>query len=110
MLDPATTLTTAHDHCSSFAIANANEVQNFGLEVSDSLKQLNTAAARITNKVPTVQTINQIIGALSDQFQAQQLGIQCKIQEQAQATNARFVTLAENATANFNYDYGHCSA
>uniref|UniRef100_A0A915I7U6 Uncharacterized protein n=1 Tax=Romanomermis culicivorax TaxID=13658 RepID=A0A915I7U6_ROMCU len=53
------------------------------------------AAVRITNNVPTVQTIDLIIGAVSDQFQAQQLHVQCEIQEQAQAMNARFAALAK---------------
>uniref|UniRef100_A0A915KSJ1 Uncharacterized protein n=1 Tax=Romanomermis culicivorax TaxID=13658 RepID=A0A915KSJ1_ROMCU len=35
------------------------------------------------------------MGAVSDQFQAQQLCIQCKIQEQTKATNAHFAILAE---------------
>uniref|UniRef100_A0A915JYQ7 Uncharacterized protein n=1 Tax=Romanomermis culicivorax TaxID=13658 RepID=A0A915JYQ7_ROMCU len=39
--------------------------------------------------------IDQIIGPVSDQFQAQQLCVQCEIQEQTKATNARFATLAE---------------
>uniref|UniRef100_A0A915I461 Uncharacterized protein n=1 Tax=Romanomermis culicivorax TaxID=13658 RepID=A0A915I461_ROMCU len=42
-----------------------------------------------------VQTIDQIISAISDQFQAQQIRVQCEIQEQAKATNAHFATLAE---------------
>uniref|UniRef100_A0A915L1W9 Uncharacterized protein n=1 Tax=Romanomermis culicivorax TaxID=13658 RepID=A0A915L1W9_ROMCU len=33
--------------------------------------------------------------AISDQFQAQQLPVQCEIQEQTKATNARFAALAE---------------
>uniref|UniRef100_A0A915KAS0 Uncharacterized protein n=1 Tax=Romanomermis culicivorax TaxID=13658 RepID=A0A915KAS0_ROMCU len=48
----------------------------------DALEQLCTAAPRITNNVPTVQTIDQIIGAISDQFQAQQQSVQPEIQEQ----------------------------
>uniref|UniRef100_A0A915HEM8 Uncharacterized protein n=1 Tax=Romanomermis culicivorax TaxID=13658 RepID=A0A915HEM8_ROMCU len=85
----------ANDHRSSMAIANANEVHNFWLEACNTLKQLSTAAARITNNVPMVQTIDQIIGPLSDQFQARQLCVQCEIQEQVQATNACFRALAE---------------
>uniref|UniRef100_A0A915KNS9 Peptidase A2 domain-containing protein n=1 Tax=Romanomermis culicivorax TaxID=13658 RepID=A0A915KNS9_ROMCU len=42
-----------------------------------------------------VQMIDQIMGAISDQFQAQQLRIQCEIQEQTKAANARFTALAE---------------
>uniref|UniRef100_A0A915JCU7 Uncharacterized protein n=1 Tax=Romanomermis culicivorax TaxID=13658 RepID=A0A915JCU7_ROMCU len=61
----------------------------------DALDLLNTAAGRITNNVPTVQTIDQIIGAVSDQLQAQQLHVQREIQEQTKATNAPFVALAE---------------
>uniref|UniRef100_A0A915JU43 Uncharacterized protein n=1 Tax=Romanomermis culicivorax TaxID=13658 RepID=A0A915JU43_ROMCU len=61
----------------------------------DALEQLNTPTVQITSNVPTVQTIDQIIGAVSDQFQAQQLCMQWEIQEQAQATNARFATLAQ---------------
>uniref|UniRef100_A0A915HWW2 Uncharacterized protein n=1 Tax=Romanomermis culicivorax TaxID=13658 RepID=A0A915HWW2_ROMCU len=57
--------------------------------------RLSTAAAQITNNVPTVQTIDQIIGAISDQFQAQQLRVQREIQEQAKSTNGRFAALAE---------------
>uniref|UniRef100_A0A915IRA2 Uncharacterized protein n=1 Tax=Romanomermis culicivorax TaxID=13658 RepID=A0A915IRA2_ROMCU len=45
--------------------------------------------------MPTVQTIDQIIGAISDQFQAQELGVQWEIQKQVQTMNAQFVTLAE---------------
>uniref|UniRef100_A0A915KPW7 Uncharacterized protein n=1 Tax=Romanomermis culicivorax TaxID=13658 RepID=A0A915KPW7_ROMCU len=73
-LDPAlalaTTIAPAWDHRSSLAIANANKVQNFRLEACDALVQLNMAIARIINNVPTVQTIDQIIGAISNQFQA----------------------------------------
>uniref|UniRef100_A0A915K370 Uncharacterized protein n=1 Tax=Romanomermis culicivorax TaxID=13658 RepID=A0A915K370_ROMCU len=83
------------NHCSSLAIANANKVHNFGIEACDTLEQLSTAAARITNNVPTIQTIDQIIGAISDQYQAQQIHVQCKIQEQAKSTNACFTALAE---------------
>uniref|UniRef100_A0A915L2E0 Uncharacterized protein n=1 Tax=Romanomermis culicivorax TaxID=13658 RepID=A0A915L2E0_ROMCU len=61
----------------------------------------NTAAARITNNVPMVQTIDQIIRTVSDQFQAQQLCVQCKIQEQTKATNAGFAART-NATIDFH--------
>uniref|UniRef100_A0A915L9S3 Uncharacterized protein n=1 Tax=Romanomermis culicivorax TaxID=13658 RepID=A0A915L9S3_ROMCU len=64
-------------------------------KAQDALEQLNTAVARITNNVPTIQTIKQIIGAISNQFQAQQLHIQREIEEPAQAMNACFSTLAE---------------
>uniref|UniRef100_A0A915K309 Uncharacterized protein n=1 Tax=Romanomermis culicivorax TaxID=13658 RepID=A0A915K309_ROMCU len=74
-LAPAATQAPAHDHCSSLATAYTNEVHNFELEVRNALEQLNTAAVRITNNVPTVQTIDQIIGTISDQFQAQQLWV-----------------------------------
>uniref|UniRef100_A0A915IN44 Uncharacterized protein n=1 Tax=Romanomermis culicivorax TaxID=13658 RepID=A0A915IN44_ROMCU len=57
-------------------------------ETRDALDQLSTAAERITNNVPMVQTIDQFIGAVSDQFQAQQIRIQREIQEQTKATNA----------------------
>uniref|UniRef100_A0A915JAU4 CHCH domain-containing protein n=1 Tax=Romanomermis culicivorax TaxID=13658 RepID=A0A915JAU4_ROMCU len=92
---PAATRVSTKNHRSSLAIANANEVQNFRIEARDALDQLSTTAACITNNVPTVQTIDQIIGTISDQFQAQQLRLQCEIQEQTKATNARFATLAE---------------
>uniref|UniRef100_A0A915HZS2 Uncharacterized protein n=1 Tax=Romanomermis culicivorax TaxID=13658 RepID=A0A915HZS2_ROMCU len=95
LLAPATTLTTARNHRSSIAIADANEVKNSQLEAHDALEQLNTTAMRITNNAPTVQTLNQIIGAISDQFQAQQLCIQHEIHEQAQATNTQFTALAK---------------
>uniref|UniRef100_A0A915KSZ5 Uncharacterized protein n=1 Tax=Romanomermis culicivorax TaxID=13658 RepID=A0A915KSZ5_ROMCU len=65
------------------------------IEACDALDQLSTAAAHITNNVPMVQTIDQIIGAVSDQLKAQQLRFQREIQEQAKATNERFATLAE---------------
>uniref|UniRef100_A0A915J4B2 Uncharacterized protein n=1 Tax=Romanomermis culicivorax TaxID=13658 RepID=A0A915J4B2_ROMCU len=39
--------------------------------------------------------IDQIIGVISNQFQAQQLRAQRQIQEQAKATKARFATLEE---------------
>uniref|UniRef100_A0A915HM13 Uncharacterized protein n=1 Tax=Romanomermis culicivorax TaxID=13658 RepID=A0A915HM13_ROMCU len=68
LLAPAATQVNTGDHRSSLAIVNANKVHNFHLEACDALEQLNTAAARITNNVPRVQTID---GAISDQFQAQ---------------------------------------
>uniref|UniRef100_A0A915K4Q5 Uncharacterized protein n=1 Tax=Romanomermis culicivorax TaxID=13658 RepID=A0A915K4Q5_ROMCU len=80
--DPAAIRVSVTNHCSSLAIANANKVHNFRIEAWDALEQLSTAAVRITNNVPTVQTIDQIIGAIFDQFQAQQLRVQRKIQEQ----------------------------
>uniref|UniRef100_A0A915IQT1 Uncharacterized protein n=1 Tax=Romanomermis culicivorax TaxID=13658 RepID=A0A915IQT1_ROMCU len=92
---PATSRASATDHCSSLAIANANEVHNFRIEAHDTLEQLSTAAVRITNNIPTVQTIDHFICAVSDRFQAQQLSIQLEIQEQVQSTNARFTALAE---------------
>uniref|UniRef100_A0A915KHW1 Uncharacterized protein n=1 Tax=Romanomermis culicivorax TaxID=13658 RepID=A0A915KHW1_ROMCU len=92
---PTATPASTTNHRSSLATANAKEVHNFRIEACDTLDQLSTAAARITNNVPTVQTIDQIIGAISDQFQAQQLRVQPEIQEQTKATNARFATLAE---------------
>uniref|UniRef100_A0A915KFP7 Uncharacterized protein n=1 Tax=Romanomermis culicivorax TaxID=13658 RepID=A0A915KFP7_ROMCU len=61
----------------------------------DALDQLSTGAARITNNIPTAQTIDQIMSAISDQFQAQQLRVQREIQEQAKATNTRFAALPE---------------
>uniref|UniRef100_A0A915INA4 Uncharacterized protein n=1 Tax=Romanomermis culicivorax TaxID=13658 RepID=A0A915INA4_ROMCU len=39
------------------------------------------------NNVPTVQTIDQFISAVSDQFQAQQLRLQLEIQEQVKSMN-----------------------
>uniref|UniRef100_A0A915I0A2 Uncharacterized protein n=1 Tax=Romanomermis culicivorax TaxID=13658 RepID=A0A915I0A2_ROMCU len=92
---PAATPALVTNHHSSLAIANTNEVHNFRIEAHNALEQLSTAMARITNNVPTVQTIDQIIGAVSDQFQAQQLCLQCEIQEQVQSINARFAALAE---------------
>uniref|UniRef100_A0A915I5S7 Uncharacterized protein n=1 Tax=Romanomermis culicivorax TaxID=13658 RepID=A0A915I5S7_ROMCU len=92
---PAATRILETNHCSSLAIANANEIHNFPIEARDALDQLSTAPACITNNVPMVQTIDQINGAVSDQFQAQQLSVQQEIQEQAKATKARFATLAE---------------
>uniref|UniRef100_A0A915KCD2 Uncharacterized protein n=1 Tax=Romanomermis culicivorax TaxID=13658 RepID=A0A915KCD2_ROMCU len=68
---------------------------NNHLSTCEALDQLSTAAAQITNNVPTVQTIDQIIGTASDQFQAQQLCVQREIQEQVESTNARFAALAE---------------
>uniref|UniRef100_A0A915KMX9 Uncharacterized protein n=1 Tax=Romanomermis culicivorax TaxID=13658 RepID=A0A915KMX9_ROMCU len=78
---PATTRVLVTDHRSSFTIANANEAHNFRIEARDALEQLSTATAQITNNVPTVQTIDQIIGTVSDRFQAQQLCVQREIQE-----------------------------
>uniref|UniRef100_A0A915HHV2 Uncharacterized protein n=1 Tax=Romanomermis culicivorax TaxID=13658 RepID=A0A915HHV2_ROMCU len=94
-LAPAATIAPACDHCSNLAIANTNGVHNFRLEAGDVHKELNTAASRITNNVSTTQTINQIIGPVSNQFQAQQLPVQCEIQEQVQTMNAHFAALAE---------------
>uniref|UniRef100_A0A915I8L1 Uncharacterized protein n=1 Tax=Romanomermis culicivorax TaxID=13658 RepID=A0A915I8L1_ROMCU len=92
---PAATPASATNHCSSLAITNANEVHNFRIEARNTLDQLSTAAARITNNLPTAQTIDQIISALSDQFQAQQLCVQREIQEQVKSTIARIAALAE---------------
>uniref|UniRef100_A0A915HXL0 Uncharacterized protein n=1 Tax=Romanomermis culicivorax TaxID=13658 RepID=A0A915HXL0_ROMCU len=61
----------------------------------DALEQLNTATARINNNVPTVQNIDQIIGAMSNQLQAQELQVQHRIKEQAQVPNTQFTTLAD---------------
>uniref|UniRef100_A0A915J3M4 Uncharacterized protein n=1 Tax=Romanomermis culicivorax TaxID=13658 RepID=A0A915J3M4_ROMCU len=77
---------------------NVQTMQNTVLKMRtarDVLEQLNTTAARITNNVSTIQTIDQIVSAISDQLQAQQLQVQCKIKEKAQITNARFTALAE---------------
>uniref|UniRef100_A0A915IE95 Uncharacterized protein n=1 Tax=Romanomermis culicivorax TaxID=13658 RepID=A0A915IE95_ROMCU len=93
-LAPVATLAPTCDHCSSLTMANAN-VHNFRLQAHDALEQLNTPAARITNNVPTVQTMDQTIGAISHQFQAQQLCVQHKIQEQVQTTNVHFAPLTE---------------
>uniref|UniRef100_A0A915L490 Uncharacterized protein n=1 Tax=Romanomermis culicivorax TaxID=13658 RepID=A0A915L490_ROMCU len=68
---PAATGAPVTNHRSSLAIANANEVHNLQIEACNALEQLSTATARITNNVPTVQTIDQIIRSISDQFQAQ---------------------------------------
>uniref|UniRef100_A0A915ICB2 Uncharacterized protein n=1 Tax=Romanomermis culicivorax TaxID=13658 RepID=A0A915ICB2_ROMCU len=76
-------------------MANVNEVHNFRIEACNALDQLSTAAGRITNNVPTVQMIDQIIGAVYDQFQAQQLCVQREIQEQMKSTNAHFTALVE---------------
>uniref|UniRef100_A0A915IS43 Uncharacterized protein n=1 Tax=Romanomermis culicivorax TaxID=13658 RepID=A0A915IS43_ROMCU len=76
-------------------MANGNKTHNFRIEARNTLEQLSTAAAQITNHVPTVKTIDQIIILISDQFQAQQLCIQREIQEQVQSINACFTTLAE---------------
>uniref|UniRef100_A0A915HHF1 Uncharacterized protein n=1 Tax=Romanomermis culicivorax TaxID=13658 RepID=A0A915HHF1_ROMCU len=92
---PTATCSSVTNHCSSLAITNANEVHNFRIEAWDALDQLSTAAARITNNVPIVQTIDQIIGTVLDQFQAQQLCVQCEIQEQVKSTDACFAALAE---------------
>uniref|UniRef100_A0A915JEQ9 Uncharacterized protein n=1 Tax=Romanomermis culicivorax TaxID=13658 RepID=A0A915JEQ9_ROMCU len=62
-----------HDHHDSIALANVCEVQKFQLEASDALEQLNTTTVRMTNNVLTVQNIDQIIGTISNQLQAQQL-------------------------------------
>uniref|UniRef100_A0A915J1H5 Uncharacterized protein n=1 Tax=Romanomermis culicivorax TaxID=13658 RepID=A0A915J1H5_ROMCU len=53
----AATQASLTDHRSSLAIANANEVCNFQIEAWDTLEQLSTPAARITNNIPTVQSI-----------------------------------------------------
>uniref|UniRef100_A0A915KC53 Uncharacterized protein n=1 Tax=Romanomermis culicivorax TaxID=13658 RepID=A0A915KC53_ROMCU len=92
---PAVTRAPITNHRSSLAVANTNEVHNFRIEARDVLEQLSTAATWITNNVPTVQTIDQIMGAISDQFQAWQLCVQGDIQEQAKSTNAHFTPLAE---------------
>uniref|UniRef100_A0A915L9V4 Uncharacterized protein n=1 Tax=Romanomermis culicivorax TaxID=13658 RepID=A0A915L9V4_ROMCU len=91
----AATRASTNNHRSSLAITNANEVHNFRIEARDALDQLSTAAAHITTNVPTIQMIDQIISAISDQFQAQQLRVQREIQEQTKATNVRFAALAE---------------
>uniref|UniRef100_A0A915IHX7 Uncharacterized protein n=1 Tax=Romanomermis culicivorax TaxID=13658 RepID=A0A915IHX7_ROMCU len=72
---PATARASVTDHCSSLAIPNANKVHNFRIEALYMLEQLSTAATRITNNLPTVQTIDQIIGTVSNQCQSQQLPI-----------------------------------
>uniref|UniRef100_A0A915I910 Gag protein n=1 Tax=Romanomermis culicivorax TaxID=13658 RepID=A0A915I910_ROMCU len=92
---PAATQASVTNHPSSLEIAKANEVHNFQIEARQALEQLSTTAAWITNNVPTVQTIDQIIGAVSDKFQAQQLCVQGEIQEQVQSTNTHFAALAE---------------
>uniref|UniRef100_A0A915KLJ1 Uncharacterized protein n=1 Tax=Romanomermis culicivorax TaxID=13658 RepID=A0A915KLJ1_ROMCU len=46
-------------------------------------------------KHATLQTIDQIIGAVSYQLQPQQPHVQREIQEQTKATNGRFAALAE---------------
>uniref|UniRef100_A0A915HES5 Gag protein n=1 Tax=Romanomermis culicivorax TaxID=13658 RepID=A0A915HES5_ROMCU len=92
---PAATHAPVTNHRSSLEIAKANQVHNFRIEARDALEQLSTAAAQITNNAPTVQTIDQIIGAVSNQFQAQQLHVEREIQEQVKSTNARFAALAE---------------
>uniref|UniRef100_A0A915KT50 Uncharacterized protein n=1 Tax=Romanomermis culicivorax TaxID=13658 RepID=A0A915KT50_ROMCU len=65
------------------------------MEAREALEQLSTTTGRIINNVPTVQTIDQIIGVVSDQFQAQQLCDRCGIQERRKSTNACFAALAE---------------
>uniref|UniRef100_A0A915K7U5 Uncharacterized protein n=1 Tax=Romanomermis culicivorax TaxID=13658 RepID=A0A915K7U5_ROMCU len=65
------------------------------IEAHNALEQLSTAATQITNNVPTVQTIDQTISTVSDQFLAQQLRVQREIQEQVKSTNACFAALAE---------------
>uniref|UniRef100_A0A915KG84 Uncharacterized protein n=1 Tax=Romanomermis culicivorax TaxID=13658 RepID=A0A915KG84_ROMCU len=73
-LDPPLAPTAnARDHRSSITITNAYKFQNLPSEARNALEQLNTTAVRITKNVPTVQMIDQIIGAVSDQLQAQQL-------------------------------------
>uniref|UniRef100_A0A915HLI2 Uncharacterized protein n=1 Tax=Romanomermis culicivorax TaxID=13658 RepID=A0A915HLI2_ROMCU len=85
---PAATHALVTNHRSSLAMANANEVHNFQIKARNALEQLSTTTARITNNVPTVQTIDQIIGAVSDQFQAQQLRVQHEIQEEEEASHS----------------------
>uniref|UniRef100_A0A915HUM0 Uncharacterized protein n=1 Tax=Romanomermis culicivorax TaxID=13658 RepID=A0A915HUM0_ROMCU len=67
---PAATRASTNNHRSSLAISNTNEVHNFRIEARDALDQQSTAAPRVTNNFPNVQTIDRIIGAVSDQFQA----------------------------------------
>uniref|UniRef100_A0A915K559 Uncharacterized protein n=1 Tax=Romanomermis culicivorax TaxID=13658 RepID=A0A915K559_ROMCU len=74
------------------------------IEACDALEQLSTAATRITNNVPTVQLIDQIMGALSDQVQAQQLRVQREIHKRAFRHPSR-----TNATTNFNDHHHSCS-
>uniref|UniRef100_A0A915JXW4 Uncharacterized protein n=1 Tax=Romanomermis culicivorax TaxID=13658 RepID=A0A915JXW4_ROMCU len=88
---PAATRTLITNHPSSLAVTNANEVHNFCIEARDAFKQPSTTAAWITNNVPTVQMIDQIIHVVSDQFQAQQLRVQHKIQEQPAANPFGFL-------------------
>uniref|UniRef100_A0A915L533 Uncharacterized protein n=1 Tax=Romanomermis culicivorax TaxID=13658 RepID=A0A915L533_ROMCU len=73
LLAPAPTQATTCNHRNSIAITNAFQVQHFRLEAHSALEQLNSAAMRITNNVLTVQMIDQIVRAISDQLQAQQL-------------------------------------
>uniref|UniRef100_A0A915IE99 Uncharacterized protein n=1 Tax=Romanomermis culicivorax TaxID=13658 RepID=A0A915IE99_ROMCU len=80
-LAAAATQANMHDHHNSISLANVCEVQKFQLEVRDALEQLNIATTRMTNNVLTVQTIDQIIGTISDQLQAQQLQVHQKIRE-----------------------------
>uniref|UniRef100_A0A915KFT6 Uncharacterized protein n=1 Tax=Romanomermis culicivorax TaxID=13658 RepID=A0A915KFT6_ROMCU len=86
-LAPATTRTNYCDQPSSIAIVNSYEIQNLCTQPRNTFDQVNTAATRITNNVLTLQTIDQIINAICDQLQAQQLQVQCEIKEQAQFTN-----------------------
>uniref|UniRef100_A0A915L7Q7 Uncharacterized protein n=1 Tax=Romanomermis culicivorax TaxID=13658 RepID=A0A915L7Q7_ROMCU len=65
---PAATRPLTSNHRNSLAIANANKVHNFWMEACDALDQLSTATPRITNNVPMVQTIDQIIRVISDQL------------------------------------------
>uniref|UniRef100_A0A915JR19 Uncharacterized protein n=1 Tax=Romanomermis culicivorax TaxID=13658 RepID=A0A915JR19_ROMCU len=78
---PDATWASVTNHGSSLAITNANKVHNVRIEAREALDQLSTAAVQITNNIPTVQTIDQIIDTISDQFQAQQLHVQQEIQE-----------------------------
>uniref|UniRef100_A0A915K1U3 Uncharacterized protein n=1 Tax=Romanomermis culicivorax TaxID=13658 RepID=A0A915K1U3_ROMCU len=94
-LAPAASPTSNCIQHSSIAIANAYEVQNFHTEVGDALEQLSIVTARITNNVAMVQTIDQIIDAISNQLQAQQLQVHQNIKVQTQEMNDRFATLAE---------------
>uniref|UniRef100_A0A915J6H4 Uncharacterized protein n=1 Tax=Romanomermis culicivorax TaxID=13658 RepID=A0A915J6H4_ROMCU len=91
---PAATGASITDHGSSLAIAKANKVQSFLVEACDALEQLSTTTPQITNNVPTVQTMDQIIGIVAHQFQTQQQHVQQEIQEQVQFTNAGFTALA----------------
>uniref|UniRef100_A0A915IE70 Uncharacterized protein n=1 Tax=Romanomermis culicivorax TaxID=13658 RepID=A0A915IE70_ROMCU len=99
-LAPAPTQAPANDHHSSLAIANAKEVHNFGLEAWEALEQLSTAAAQITNNVRMVQTIDQIISTVSNQFRAQQLCVQCVQQLRVQHNKFKPSTRASPALLN----------